>query len=76
MNKLTQHDLSLIVVALANDADRCERDNFPNLANQIRHTLFKVQAQLANAERRAKREAKKAAAALDDFNYVGSRHHY
>jgi hypothetical protein len=69
MNKLTLQDLNLIVVALANDADRCERDNFPNLANQIRHTLFKVQAQAINAMRRAKREAKKAATALDSHHY-------
>jgi len=60
MNKLTAHDLSLIVSALANDMDRYERDNCPRIAEQIRHTLFKVQAQRANAERRAKREAKNA----------------
>lgn len=76
MNKLTAHDLSLIVTALANNIDTCERDNHLCTAKYMRHTLFKVQAQRDAMERREKRAAKKAAEALDDFNYVGSRHHY
>jgi hypothetical protein len=76
MNKFTAQDLGAIVAALANEADRAEREGRSLCACACRHALFKAQAQRDAVERREKRAAKKAAAALDDFNYVGSRHHY
>ena len=76
MNTLTAQDLMTIIVALSNEADRAEREGHKFTANASRHALFKVQALHTKTERREQRAAKKAAEALDDFNYVGSRHHY